>query len=161
LNPGPLGCQPSTTDGLRYAFKRKVNYCGGVCVEIIEDLITEFESCLRLGNPRIRVSTIKQYMYYIPELKVLKLHGKEDIAKVFEVIELNKSSYKAFQGSSHSLEKTGEFDELVMRLRKTMPKKPKVRADTYIPDDGEILKVRDRIRKLGTTTVYANLQCIS
>jgi len=45
---------------------------------------------------------------------------------------------------------------LVIRLRKAMTKKPKVRADTYIPSDSLILKVRDRIRELGPpyTLIY-------
>jgi len=73
LNPGPLGCQPSTTGGLRYVSKREVNYNTPVCVEITEDLINEFSEWLRKDNPLVRESTIRQYMYYIPELKGLRL----------------------------------------------------------------------------------------
>jgi len=156
LNLGPLGCQPSTTGGLRHVSKREVNYGRGVCVEITEELINEFEGWLRKDNLRFRESTIKQYMYYMPRLVGLRLCGKEDTAKVFEVVELNKSSYEAFSKFLTFLEKTRELDELVVRLREAMPKKPKVRADTYIPTDEEILKVRGRIRELGPphTLIY-------
>ncbi|MEM4469051.1 MAG: integrase, partial [Candidatus Nezhaarchaeales archaeon] len=44
---------------------------------------------------------------------------------------------------------TKELDELVARLRKGMPRKPTAKADTYVPPDELVLKVRDRIRELG------------
>jgi len=69
---------------------------------------------------------------------------------------LNKRSYEVFRRFITYLDKQHELDELVVKLKKAMPKKPKVRADTYIPTDEEILKVRDRIRELGPpyTLIY-------
>ncbi|MEM4866948.1 MAG: hypothetical protein QXZ60_04725, partial [Sulfolobales archaeon] len=65
---------------------------------------------------------------------------------------LNKSSYEAFSRFLTFLEKTRELDELVARLRKGMPRKPTAKADTYVPPDELVLKVRDRIRELGPPT---------
>ncbi len=146
MNPGPLGCKPSTSRELPASSTHKVIYNASGCLEITEVLVKEFGSWLVKDNPRIRESTIKQYMYYIPNLVGLSLCGKEDVGRVFKALGgLNKSSYEAFSRFLTFLEKTKELDALVTKLRKAMPKKPKSRADTYVPPDDEVLKLKQNI----------------
>ncbi|MEM1983314.1 MAG: integrase [Sulfolobales archaeon] len=104
----------------------------------------------------MRESTLRQYMYYVPRLAGLKLCGKDDVSRVFKRIGLNKSSYEAFSRFLTFLEKTRELDELMLKLRKGMPRKPVAKADTYVPPDNVILEVRENIRKLGKpyTLIY-------
>ncbi|MEM4452866.1 MAG: hypothetical protein QW182_06670 [Thermosphaera sp.] len=81
----------------------------------------------------------QQHMYYIPKQAGLRLFSKDDVSGVFKRIGLNKSSYEAFSRFLTFLEKTRELDELVLKLRKGMPRKPVAKADTYVPPDELIL----------------------
>ncbi|MEM0368944.1 MAG: integrase [Sulfolobales archaeon] len=98
----------------------------------------------------------QQHMYYIPKQAGLRLFSKDDVSGVFKRIGLNKSSYEAFSRFLTFLEKTRELDELVLKLRKGMPRKPVAKADTYVPPDELILEVRDRIKELRSpyTLIY-------
>ncbi len=150
MNPGPLGCQPLTTHDSASSSKRKFIHDAVQCLEITQELVKEFENWLRQDNPRLRESTLRQYMYYIPKLVGVKLCGKEDVAKVFKAMGgLNKSSYEAFSRFLTFIEKTRDLDALVLKLRKAMPRKPKSKVDTYVPSDNKILEVREAIRASG------------
>ncbi len=140
----------------------KVNHAslsdGSACLEVTKELVGEFVRWVREVNPRI-TGQLKQYERYVPRLVGLKLCGKEDVSKAFEAMGgLNKSSYEAFRRFLTFLEKTKELDELVAKLKKALPKKPKAREDTYVPPDSLILKVRDTIKQLGSPyTLFYNV----
>ncbi len=156
MNPRPPGYQPSLTrsSGVRSTYK--VNYGPSVCVEITDGLVEEFFEWLRRVNPRIGKS-LRDYSYYIPRLVGVKLCGKEGVSRAFEAMGgLNKSSYEAFRRFLTFIEKTREMDELVSRLKKALPRKPRAREDTYVPPDSLILKVSERVKALGApyTLVY-------
>jgi len=147
LNPGPLGCKPLTTHDSPKNSRRKFIHNASQCLEITKDLVREFRDWLQRDNPKLRESTLRQYMYYVPRLVGLELCGKEDVAKAFKAMGgLNKSSYEAFSRFLTFLDKTKDLDALVAKLRKAMPKKPKTRADTYVPSDSKILEVREAVR---------------
>ena len=150
LNPGPLGCKPSTRRELLKSSTHKVIQNASVCVEITDGLVKDFEQWLRKDNPRVRESTVRQYMYYIPRLVGVKLCGKEDVSKAFKRMGgVKKSSYEAFSRFLTFLEKTRDLDALVAKLRKALPKKPKARADTYVPPDSKVAEVREAVRASG------------
>ncbi len=127
-----------------------VNYGRGGCLRITESLVKEFGRWLRRDNPELREATLRQYMYYVPNLVGLSLCGKEDVGRVFKAMGgLNKSSYEAFSRFLTFLEKTRDLDALVAKLRKALPRKPRTRADTYVPTDEEVLNVKRNIMASG------------
>jgi len=161
LNPGPPGYQPALSRGGRRGGHVKVNHSSladsEACLEITKELVSEFFEWLRKENPKIREKTIKDYGYYIPKLAGLKLCGKSSVNDVFEAMGgLNKSSYEAFRRFLTFLEKTRELDELVAKLKKALPPKPKAREDTYVPPDSKVLKIRSKVKRLGLpyTLIY-------
>ncbi len=120
------------------------------CFEITDRVVSEFFRWLRRENPKIRDSTVKQYSYYVPRLVGVVLCDKKDVHLAFKAMGgVNKSSYEAFSRFLTFLEKTRDLDELVAKLRKAMPPKPKTREDTYVPPDNLVLKIRDKLQKLG------------
>ena len=87
----------------------------------------------------------------------VKLCGKEDVSRALEAMGgLNKSSYEAFRRFLTFLEKTRELDELVSKLKKALPKKPRAREDTYVPPDSKVLSLSRKIKRLGPpyTLIY-------
>ncbi len=156
MNPGPPGCKPGAKYGSAAKTGRKVIHQAGSCVEITEDLVQEFFDWLRRVNPRIGKS-LRDYSYYIPKLAGVRLCGKEDVQAAFDAMGgVNKSSYTAFSRFLTFLEKTRELDELVARLRRAMPRKPRTGEDTWVPPDSLLLEARARIERLGPpyTLVY-------
>ncbi len=153
MNPGPLGCQPSTIRSSIGASRRKplsVNYSQLKCFEITDVVIQDFFKWLKRDNPKIKNSTIKQYKYYIPRLEGLVLCGKRDIDKVFKTIGLTKSSYEAFTRFLTFIDKRYDgYEDLVLKLRKALPKKPKAREDTYIPPDSRVIELGKCLEKQG------------
>lgn len=108
----------------------------------------------------MRESTLRQYMYYVPRLAGLRLCRKDDVSRVFKRIELNKSSYEAFSRFLKFLEKTRELDELVVRLRKGMPKKPVAKTDNVYPaglSNPELEGQNQGVR----TSLHTNIRCSS
>jgi intergrase/recombinase len=89
----------------------------------------------------------------------LRLCGKEDVHRALEAMGgLNKSSYEAFSRFLTYLEKTKEVDELVVKLRKAMPQKPKTGTDTYVPSDRKIMNLKKKIAELGEPyTLFYNI----
>jgi len=101
--------------------------------------------------------TIKTYMYYLPKLVGFTFKGKDDVRRAFEIMKLNKSSYEALSRLFTFVEKKLEgYEELVYKLRKAMPRKPATKADTYVPPDSEVLKLKRNIKRCGEPyiTVY-------
>ena len=98
-------------------------------------------------------------MYYIPRLVGLRLCGKEDVGKAFKTMGgVSKSSYEVFSRFLTLLEKTKELDELVVKLRKAMSRKPKSKQDTYVSPDSLILEIRDKVKELGPPyTLFYNV----
>jgi len=132
----------------------------GNCFEITDDVVSEFFRWLRRENPRIQVSTVKQYSYYVPKLIGVVLCSKENLWKAFNAMGgLNKSSYEALSRLLTFIEKKFEgYEDLVFKLRKAMPKKPRSKEDTYIPPDSLVLQVRDKVKELGPPyTLFYNI----
>ncbi|RLG88075.1 MAG: hypothetical protein DRO18_02100 [Thermoprotei archaeon] len=161
MNPGPPGYQPALSRGGRRGGHVKVNHTslsdGSACLEITKELVEEFFEWLRRENPRISGKTLRDYGYYIPRLVGIRLCGKPSVSDVFEAMGgLNKSSYEAFRRFLTFLEKTRELDELVAKLKKALPPKPKAREDTYVPPDSKILRIKNKVKKLGPpyTLIY-------
>ncbi len=128
-----------------------VNHTSEECVEITQGLVREFRRWLRQDNPNLKEYTLRQYMYYIPRLTGITLCGKADVSKAFKAMGgVNKSSYEAFSRFLTFLEKTKDLDVLVTKLRKAMPRKPRSKADTYVPSDRELLKVKANIERGGS-----------
>ena len=159
FEPGTSRVQAPSGRGSGRKTAHKVIHSASVCVEITKELVEEFFRWVKEVNPSIGSSTLRQYSYYIPKLTGITLCSKEDVSKAFAAMGgLNKSSYEAFSRLLTFLEKTKELDELVVKLRKAMPKKPRTRADTYVPPDTLLLKVRDRIRDVGPPyTLFYNV----
>jgi len=154
LNPGPLGCKQLLRGPIYVILPENsssVNHTREDCLQITDGLVREFKRWLKQDNPRLREATLRQYMYYIPRLVGLELCGKEDVSKAFKAMGgVNKSSYEALSRFLTFIEKTKDLDVLVAKLRKAMPKKPKSRADTYVPADSKVLEVRENIVKMGS-----------
>jgi len=122
---------------------KSVNYTKVVCLEITDELVSQFFRWLRHDNPRIKEPTVRQYSYYVPKLVGARLCGKRDVERVFKIIGYNKSSYEAFSRLLTFIDKKLEgYEDLVVKLRKALPRKPVSRQDTYVPPD-------TRVRKLG------------
>ena len=47
---------------------KSVNYTKVVCLEITDELVSQFFRWLRHDNPRIKEPTVRQYSYYVPKL---------------------------------------------------------------------------------------------
>ncbi len=152
MNPGPLGCKQLLRGPIYVILPENsssVNHTREDCLQITDGLVREFKRWLKQDNPRLREATLRQYMYYIPRLVGLELCGKEDVSKAFKAMGgVNKSSYEALSRFLTFIEKTKDLDVLVAKLRKAMPKKPKSRADTYVPADSKVLEVRENIAKM-------------
>ncbi len=159
FEPGTSRVQALSGRGSGRGSTHKVIQGASACVEITKELVEEFFRWVKEVNPSIGTTTLRQYGYYIPRLTGITLCNKEDVSKAFKAMGgLSKSSYESFSRFLTFLEKTKELDELVVRLRKAMPKKPRTRADTYVPPDTLLLKVRDRIRDVGPPyTLFYNV----
>jgi len=152
LNPGPPGCQPSRSSQACRLRNRGYHelttkplvdeVVDGVNLVITRELLNRFVNWLR-REQKTGESTIKQYMYYLPKLEGLVLAGKDSVSKAFELMGYNKPSYEAFSRLLTFIDKKLEgYEDLVVKLRKAMPRKPVSRQDTYVPPD-------TRVRKLG------------
>ncbi|MCD6195536.1 MAG: hypothetical protein J7J82_01955 [Staphylothermus sp.] len=157
LNPGPPGCKPTPMDSPRRKKRVRglsVNYTPQKCFEITDMVIQDFLEWVKRDNPTIKPKTIKQYEYYIPKLQGLALCSKRDVDKVFKIIKLNKSSYEAFSRFLTYIEKRHDgYEDLVVKLRKALPRKPKAREDTYIPPDTKVVELDKCLEKHGE--IYA------
>jgi len=127
------------------------NGIGGKCQEIDESVLNEFEGWLRREGTGVR--TVREYLSHLRKAVGLKLCGKESVGEYFRVAGTSKRAYESFSRFLTFLEKTKELDELVVKLRKGMPRKPRSGADTYIPSDEEILKLKDYVA--GLESLYA------
>ncbi len=157
MNPGPRGPQPDFTGSLRKVTKRKVIHDGGVCVEITKGLIEEFVDWVKSQRPGISKGQLTRYNNYMIRLMGFKLCGKSDVTKAFELMGgLNKATHNTFSRFLTFLEKTRELDELVAKLRKAMPSRPKTGEDSYVPPDSKVLEIGERLAGLGEpyTLVY-------
>jgi len=121
--------------------------------------VSEFIEWVKSVNPRVSEYTLRQYVSYASKLEGLRLCGKEDVGKAFKAMGgLNKRSYEVFRRFITYLDKQHELDHLVSKLRKAMPRKPKSRADTYVPPDSLILSIKDKIRDIGPPyTLFYNV----
>ena len=164
MNPRHPGLQRYTRRGSGGVSEGKVNYLSSACLEITDEVISEFLKWVKEDNPKITVKSVREYGSYLTRLVGTALCGKEDVGKAFKAMGgLNKSSYEAFRRFLTYLEKRLErYEDLAVKLRKAMPKKPRTKADTYVPPDSLLLKVRDRIRDVGPPyTLFYNIMVSS
>jgi intergrase/recombinase len=89
----------------------------------------------------------------------MELCGKNDVDRYFEFAGMSKKCFEAFGRFLTFVEKKKEsYEVLVQQLKKAMPRKPRSDADTYIPSDEEILKLKSYVEKLSepyyTTIIY-------
>ena len=123
---------------------------------VTQDLLNRFISWLRNEEGTSEV-TINKYVPYLRRLIGFTFSSKNDISKAFRLMGLNKTSYEALSRLLTFIEKKLEgYEDLVYKLRKAMPKKPRSKADTYVPPDSKVLKLRGRILGLGEPylTIY-------
>jgi intergrase/recombinase len=108
------------------------------CLVVTPGLLEGFREWL-LGEEKTSEGTVRKYMYYLPKIQGMVLCGKQDVSLAFERMKLTKVSYEAFSRLLTYVEKKLEgYEELVAKLRKAMPKKPKTREDTYVPPDEKV-----------------------
>ncbi len=150
MNPGPRGPQPVPEGGSRRFRKRKVIQSGEKCVEITEGLVEEFIEWVKSQRPNISRGQLTRYQNYINKVVGLRLCEKSDVWKAFELIGgLNKATHNTLSRFLTFLEKTKDLDELVAKLRKAMPSRPRTGEDTYVPPDNKVLEVGSKLRRLG------------
>jgi len=119
-----------------------------LCLEVDDALLSGFEGWLKQEGTGLR--TVREYLSYLRKALGLKLCGKEDVGKYFRYVGSSKRAYEAFRRLLTYVDRNLEgFEELIIKLRKAMPRKPKSGADTYVPPDDEVLKLRDHVIKLG------------
>ncbi len=118
-------------------------------MEITEDLLNGFRDWL-LGEG-VSEGTVKNYLSHLRSVVGLRLCGKGDVSKVFEGMGgVNDKTRKAFSRLLTYVErKVDGYDELVIKLRKALPKRPKSREDTYVPPDSLIKAVGEGVKELG------------
>ncbi len=108
------------------------------CLIVSRVLLEGFQRWLR-EEQRTSEGTVRKYMYYLPRIEGMALCGKQDVSLAFERMKLTKVSYEAFSRLLTYVEKKLEgYEDLVAKLRKAMPKKPKSKEDTYVPPDGQV-----------------------
>jgi len=126
------------------------------CIVLSDSLIREFADWLRLEE-NTSEKTIRDYLRYLKRALGLRLCSKEDVGKFFSLAGMNKRSYESIRRLLSFVEKkkTG-FEELVNQLRKALPRKPRSQADTYVPPDEDVLKLRENIMRIGEPyyTIY-------
>jgi len=123
-----------------------------LCLEVDDALLSGFEGWLKQEGTGLR--TVREYLSYLRKALGLKLCGKEDVGKYFRAAGMSKRAYEAFRRLLTYVDRNLEgFEELVIKLRKAMPRKPRSGADTYVPPDDEVLKLRDHVIKLGPLLV--------
>ena len=121
----------------------------GVNLVITRGLLDRFVNWLR-REQKTGESTIRQYMYYLPKLEGLVLASKDSVSRAFELMGYNKSSYEAFSRLLTFIDKKLEgYEDLVVKLRKAMPRKPKSREDTYVPPDTKVKKLGECLASKG------------
>ena len=110
------------------------------CLVVTQGLLKGFREWL-LHEQGTGEGTVRKYMYYLPRIEGMALCGKQDVSQAFEHMKLTKVSYEAFSRLLTYVEKKLEgYEDLVAKLRKAMPKKPKTREDTYVPPDTRVLE---------------------
>jgi len=110
------------------------------CLVVTQGLLEGFKEWL-LREQGTSEGTVRKYMYYLPRIHGMALCGKQDVSQAFEWMKLTKVSYEAFSRLLTYVEKKLEgYEDLVAKLRKAMPKKPKTREDTYVPPDTRVLE---------------------
>ncbi len=139
--------------GISRGYMRQVN--GGYvaesavltkCIELTTDLVDDFVSWNRMQGTSENM--LYRYLLYLRKVVGLKLCRKKDVMKYFGKVGLSKTSYEAFSRLLTYIEKRFEgYEELAYRLRKALPRKPRTKADTYIPSDSEILKLKENLAK--------------
>ena len=161
LNPGPRGPQPPTSHASRTRKHVKVNHTkvgdDSACLEITKELVSEFIEWVRSENPNISSDQLKRYLSYASRLTGVRLCGKSSVSDAFRAMGgLNKASYGVFRRFITFIDKKKDLDDLVAKLLKALPPKPKSREDTYVPPDSKVLEVRERVMRLGQpyTLVY-------
>ncbi len=131
-----------------------VNYTQLKCFEITDVVIQDFFRWLKRDYPGMKPKSIKQYEYYIPKLEGLTLCNKRDVDEVFKILKLSKPSYETFSRFLTYIEKRYDgYEDLVLKLRKALPRKPKARQDTYIPPDTKVIELGKCLEKQGE--IYA------
>jgi len=95
---------------------------------------------------------------YLSKAVGIQLCGKGSVSEVFKAMGgVNDRSYKAFRRFLTFLEKKVEgYDDLLLKLKRALPKPPKTKEDTYVPPDSKILKIRWKVKELGApyTLIY-------
>jgi len=115
------------------------------CLIVSRGLLEGFREWL-LREQGTSEGTVRKYMYYLPRIEGMALCGKQDVSQAFERMKLTKVSYEAFSRLLTYVEKKLEgYEELVAKLRRALPKRPKTREDTYVPPDA---RVRELLRCL-------------
>jgi len=128
-------------------------------LEITKGLLDAFKDWL-LSEEGTGEVTAASYVKCLEKALGVRVCGKGDVGKVFKRMGgVNDKTYKAFRRLLTFLEKKFEaYDELVVKLKKALPKRPKSREDSYVPPDSLITKVRDRVRELGPPyTLFYNV----
>jgi len=129
---------------------------GQSCLALSDSLLQEFVDWLR-GEEGTGEKTVRNYTSCLRRALNIQLCGKSDVGRYFELAGMSKKCYEAFRRLLTFVEKKREgFEALVQQLKKAMPRKPRSQADTYVPSDEEILKLRSYVEKLGEpyTTIY-------
>ena len=108
------------------------------CLIVSRGLLEGFREWL-LHEQHTSEGTVRKYMYYLPRIESMALCGKQDVSLAFEKMGLTKVSYEAFSRLLTYVERKLEgYEDLVAKLRKAMPKKPKSKEDTYVPADEKV-----------------------
>jgi len=132
---------------------------GHVCISLSDSLIRDFVNWLRVEEG-VGERTIRNYVMHLKKALNLKLCGKNDVGRYFEVCRMSKGGYEALRRLLTFIEKKMDgFDTLVNQLKKALPRKPKTATDTYIPPDSMIIQLREKLRAAGEPlyTVYTIL----
>ena len=108
------------------------------CLVVTQGLLEGFQRWLR-EEEGTGEKTIRDYMGSLRKLMGARLCGKQDVSQAFERMKLTKVSYEAFSRLLTYVERKLEgYEDLVAKLRRAMPKKPRSREDTYVPPDGQV-----------------------
>ena len=111
------------------------------CLVVTQGLVKGFLEWLITENPDMKPTTRRDYERYSMRLVGVRLCNKSDIDEAFKTMGgLNKRSYETLSRFLTYVEKKLEgYEDLVAKLRKAMPKKPKTREDTYVPPDERVV----------------------
>ena len=127
-----------------------VNYARKDCLQITDSILKGFSKWL-ITEEGTGGRTVRDYLSYLSRVKGLEFCGKGDVTEAFRLMGgVNDKSYKAFRRLLTYVERKVEgYDDLITKLVKALPHKPRSKEDTYVPTDEEVLNVKRNIMASG------------